>query len=65
MTHITTHSTEIPLSASKFDFFGLLLKFFADGIRDMNRYVDCASFVHRAGWQEPGTHREQSWEGRL
>jgi hypothetical protein len=58
MTHITTHSTDIPLSAPKFDYFVLLLKFFGDGIRDMNRYLDAASHVHPAGLQNRSTTRE-------
>ena len=65
MTHITTHSTGIPLSASKFDFFGLLFRFFAGGIRDLNRYLNAASLVHPAGSQNPDPTHEQSWEGRL
>ena len=65
MTHSTVRSSEIPFSAPKVDFFRVLRGFFAGGIRDLNRYLDAASFVHPAGWQEPGTHREQSWEGPL
>ena len=64
MTHITAHSTEIPLSASKIDFVRPLLKFFANSIRDLNRYLDAAS-LHPAGPQSPGASREQSWEGPL
>jgi hypothetical protein len=65
MNHTTIHGAEIPVSALKFDFFGSLLKFFAEGIRDMNRYMDVASLVHRAGSQNPGAGREQSREGSL
>jgi hypothetical protein len=65
MNHSTVHSTDIQLSAPKFDHFGLLLKFFAEGIRDMNRYLDAAAFVHPAGRPETETSREQSWEGPL
>ena len=65
MTHITTHSDEIGLSAPKFGNFELLLKFFADGIRDMNRYLNAAYFVHSTDLPESVTGREQSWEGPL
>jgi hypothetical protein len=65
MTPITTHSTDIQLSAPKFNYFGVLLKFFADGIRDMNRYLDAATLVYPASRPEPETSREQSGEGPL
>ena len=63
MAHITTHSNDFRLSAPKFGNFELVLKFFADGIRDMNRYLDAASFVRSADRPERMTGREQSWEG--
>lgn len=63
MAYITTRSDNIRLSAPKFGNFELLRKFFADGIRDMNRYMNAASFVHSADRPEPVTRREQSWEG--
>jgi hypothetical protein len=65
MAHITTHSDDFRLSAPKFGSFELLLKFFADGIRDMNRYLNAASFVHSPDQPESVTSREQSWEGPL
>ncbi|MGB8315776.1 MAG: hypothetical protein WCE69_14960 [Aestuariivirga sp.] len=65
MINSTFHNTDLQLSAPKFDHFGLLLKFFAKGIRDMNRYRDAATFVHPAGRPETETSREQSWEGPL
>jgi hypothetical protein len=65
MAHIAIRSTEISLSPSKIDFLKLLLKFFADGIRDLNRYLDAASLVHPAGPQNRSTTREPSWEGWL
>jgi len=65
MSHATTRSGDIEISALRFGKFELALKFFADSIRDMNRYLDAASFVHPAGQPEAVTNREQSWEGRL
>ena len=65
MSHATTHSDEIGNSTFKLGKFELALNFFADGIRDMNRYLDASSFVHPSGQPETVTNREQSWEGPL
>jgi hypothetical protein len=65
MTDITTHSTDIQLSTPRFHFLGLLLRFFTEGIRALNRDLDAASLVHPSGRPEPDTSREQSWEGPL
>jgi hypothetical protein len=65
MSHITTHSDDIRISTLIFGKVEFALKFFADGIRDMNRYLNAASFVHPAGQPEAVTNREQSWEGRI
>lgn len=65
MVHVTTHSDDIQPSPARPSKIGLLLRFFAGGIRDMNRYLDAASLVHSAGKTDTDTDREQSWEGRL
>jgi len=65
MSHATTHSDDIGISTLKRGKFELVLKFFADGIRDMNRYLNAASLVHSAGLPDIVTNREQSWEGPI
>ena len=65
MTHITTDRDDMGLSAPKFGNFDPLLKFLADGVRDMNRYLNAASLVPSADRPGPVISREQSWEGSL
>jgi hypothetical protein len=61
MSHATTHSDDIGISTLRRGKFELVFKFFADGIGDMNRYLNAASFVPT----EATTNREQSWEGPI